>query len=63
MNVLDLKENVPAHRRGELHDEIGAECDDDPTVIRHPQRDRHLRAFFRIVKNPVEDGEGDRDLE
>ena len=63
MNLLHLEQDLPADAGREFDHEVGNERGNDPAVIGHAQRDRHLRALVRIVKNPEEHRDRDRDLE
>ena len=63
MNLLNLEQDPPAHAGRQFDHEVTNERGDHPAVIGHPQRHRHLRALVRVVKNPEEHRDRDRDLE
>ena len=62
MNVLHLEEDVPAHAGREFDQKVGENRRNDPTVVSAAERHAHLGPFVRIVKDPEEDRDRDRDL-
>src|SRR6266446_1043911 len=63
MDVLHAQKNLPTRGRRDFHDQINDDADGDPSVIRGAQGDAHLRAFIWVVKNPIENGDGDGQLQ
>src|ERR1700732_2400492 len=63
MDVLHAQKNLPTRGRCDFHDQINDDADGDPSVIRGAQGDAHLRAFIWVMKNPIENGDGDGQLQ